>query len=110
MSAYFDAFATAVRDYPSTDMTLRIIDVTVLDPPYTAPEINEDEVASFKVRVNNNGHLKISNLKLHIEALNGAQVGETDTGPWLDEIFPDNLALEDHDSLNTTEFYLKAPS
>jgi hypothetical protein len=66
---YFDEMATALAEYPVTDVTLEVVEVVV---PGAA--LNVNEVASFRVRVSNNGPLNLSNVTVRIKAQNGALV------------------------------------
>ncbi|MCY7314519.1 MAG: hypothetical protein LH480_02565 [Rubrivivax sp.] len=54
---FFDDMATALAEYPVADVTLEIVDVVV---PGSARNVNE--VATFRVRVHNNGPLNLINV------------------------------------------------
>ena len=106
--AFFDDFANAVSTYPSTSVTLSIVDVALQTG--TAGSINVNEVWRFQVRVANNGNLNMTGVTLHIEGENGTQVSTAAAGPWSAEIFPGGLNVNGHGSQDTVDFYFKAPS
>lgn len=62
--------AQAIDAYPSENVVL-----TVTDFGEPGGHINDGELCTFNVRVENNGHLDMNNLRLHIEASEWASVG-----------------------------------
>ena len=64
-----DDLLTAINNYPSEDVE---ISITNFSEPGT--HINQGELCSFEVKVENNGQLDMINVKLHIEGSNWASV------------------------------------
>jgi hypothetical protein len=91
---FIDDFASAVSSYPSTSVTLSIVDVAVQTG--TTGAVNVNEVWKYQVRVANNGHLNMTGVTLHIEGQNGAQVSTAAAGPWSTSIFPGGLNINSH--------------
>ena len=104
---FIDDFASAVSSYPSTSVTLSIVDVAVQTG--TTGAVNVNEVWKYQVRVANNGHLNMTGVTLHIEGQNGAQVSTAAAGPWSTSIFPGGLNINSHSNQDTVDFYFKAP-
>lgn len=72
--AFFDDFVSAVNSYPSSHVTLSIINVALQTG--TPGPVNVNEIWKFQVRVNNSGPLNLTGLLLHVEGQNGALVSE----------------------------------
>lgn len=68
----WDDMVSAVEDYPETSIILSIVDV---DPP--GDVLNEGEVATFKVQLDNKGPLSLTSVTLRIKGLNGATVANS---------------------------------
>jgi len=107
--AFFDDFAKAVENYPSISVTLRIVDVAFVSGAQ-GPEVNVNDVYKFQVRVINNGHLNLTNVLLHIQGQNGAQVSAFAAGPFSAGIVSSGLGLtvNAHGSQDTADFYFNA--
>ncbi|MBM3770239.1 MAG: hypothetical protein FJW27_02940 [Acidimicrobiia bacterium] len=102
--AFFQDFADAVESYIRDSVSLDIVDVDV-----PGQVLNVNDVATFKARVQNNGNLKMTDVKLEIEGLNGALVGESDTGPWEPSLTVDCPNVPKGAAKDTVTLYFKAP-
>jgi hypothetical protein len=67
--AFFDDMTTALETYPVANVTLEIIEV---DFPGSA--LNARDEGTFRVRVNNNGPLELTDVTLRVSGQNGATV------------------------------------
>ena len=67
--AFFDDMTTALETYPVDNVTIEIVDVV-----FAGSAINVGEEGTFKVRVNNNGPLEMTDVILKISSQNGARV------------------------------------
>ena len=104
--SFLQNFADAVANYPVDSVTVSIVDV--FGP--TAGWVHANRVVPFQVRVANNGHLNMTNVSLHIEALNGALVSSVETGPFFTGITFGALTVNGGASQDTATLYFKAPS
>jgi hypothetical protein len=66
--AFFDDMNSAVRTYPDSNVSIEIIDFD----PASNQVLNEDEQATFKVRITNNGVLEMNAVTVKVAADNGA--------------------------------------
>src|SRR5438874_547319 len=66
---FFNDFASAVEDYPVTDVDLEIVDVTWPDNV-----LNAGEEGTFKVKITNRGPLNLTAIKLLVEGQHGVTV------------------------------------
>lgn len=108
--AYFDDFEEAIESYPADSVVLSIVDRAPVAPA-TAGAVNVNEVWSFQVRVANNGPLNMTNVALHIEGQNGAQVGTAAAGPFTASILPPALAaVNGHSTQDSVNYFLRAPA
>jgi hypothetical protein len=73
--AFFDDMTTALETYPVANVTLEIIEV---DFPGSA--LNARDEGTFKVRVNNNGPLELTDVTLRVSGQNGATVANNGAG------------------------------
>jgi hypothetical protein len=67
--AFFDDMAAELEAYPETYVELEIVNVN-----FTGSALNEEEQATFNVRVTNNGPLRLDNVTVRVKGLNGALV------------------------------------
>lgn len=67
--AFFDDMNDALEIYPVDNVTIEIIDVT-----FTGNALNVNEEGMFRVRINNNGPLELTDVSLKISGQNGAKV------------------------------------
>jgi hypothetical protein len=65
--AFFDDMGSAVRTYPDSNVSIEIIDFD----PASNDVLNEDEEATFKVRITNNGVLDMNAVTVKVVADNG---------------------------------------
>lgn len=94
--------------YPDEQVRLQIID---FQEPGSV--INPGEICTFRVRVNNNGHLNMQNVSLHINGTSGiTQISQTDIlGTPINfsgGITTSPLSINAHSSVTTRTFYMKA--
>lgn len=107
---YFDDFASAVAGYPALSVALSI-PPPVVQPPGTAGAVNVNEVFAFKVKVNNNGHLNLTGVTLHVEGQHGATVSLSAAGPFVASLAsPIIAAVNAHGSQDSANLFFKAPS
>ena len=86
---FFDDMATALAEYPVADVVLEIVDVVV---PGNA--LNVNEIASFRVRVRNNGPLSLTNVTVRVKAQNGSSVADNGAAsPFVSEFVTQVLPL-----------------
>jgi len=113
-----DDFVKIVQDYPKTNVVLSIVERTAVAPP-NGTAVNTDDTWSFRVRIENKGHLNMTGVLLHIAGLNGALVSRSETGAWLNTIvvggpsvgLVGGLTINCHDDpVETQKLYFKAPS
>ncbi len=67
--AFFDDMNDALEIYPVDNVTIEIIDVT-----FTGNALNVNEEGTFRVRVNNNGPLELTDVTLKVSGQNGVKV------------------------------------
>jgi hypothetical protein len=72
MTFSFNEMTTAVETYPTTNVTIEIIDVVI-----TGSVLNVNETASFKAKVTNTGPLNLTGVTLRIKGMNGATVKDS---------------------------------
>jgi hypothetical protein len=117
--AFFDDMGSAVRTYPDTNVTVTIID---FDPASGA--LNEDEQATFKVRITNNGVLDMNAVTVKVVGDGGATLRRPLDVPaasgravaipvptWVAELVSRPIALiaANGGTATTEAFTLKAP-
>ncbi len=106
---FIDDFANAVTNYPAASVVLSIVDKAPVAPA-TAGAVNINEVWSFQVRIANGGHLNMTNVSLHVEGVNGAQVSSAAAGPWAASMTHGALTVNAHGTQDTVNLYFKAPA
>jgi hypothetical protein len=68
MTFAFADMATAIETYPDTNV---VVDIRDFDP-VTGDSLNEDEEATFEVRITNSGLLNMNAVTVRVKAENGA--------------------------------------
>jgi len=102
---FFDDFAGALGSYIMDSVNLSIVDVI----PAAGDSINENEICAFQARVSNDGHVDMTSVNLEILGQNGARVGRSEDGPWLDSITVNGLTVDARVSQDTQTLFFKAP-
>ena len=95
---------TAIRSYVSDSVDLDVVDVT---PQGT--NVNVQEVVGFQARVTNHGLLKMTDVSLQIDGLNGTLVGSSATGPWSSSLTVNSLSVPAGAVRDTANLHFKAP-
>lgn len=110
LGGFFADFATAVSDYAETYVALSIVSVAPENPP-TGTAVNVNDIWKFKVRLNNNGNLNLTDVIFHINGKSGAQISSAAAGPWLGGITTTlGRDVNAHDYADGVYFYFKAPA
>lgn len=95
---FFDDMTTALETYPVTDVTLEIVDVVT---PGNA--LNVTEIASFRVKVSNNGPLNLTNVTVRVKGQNGALVANNGAAaPFVSEFVTQVLPTIGHNGAQLT--------
>ena len=108
---FFDDFENALEKYPETNVKLSINSVAVQTG--TSGAVNVNEVWKFKILVDNDGPLNLTNLALRVEGQNGAQVSTSSAGPFGPSVTTSGsglLAISGHSAKSSQLFYFKAPN
>lgn len=106
---FFNDFKDGLEAYPADHVTITITDVAI--ETGTDGSVNVNEVWKFKVNVENNGHLNMTGIELHINGLNGATVSTDPAGPFFNTLTVGNLSVNGGGSSNKTAWrYFKAPT
>lgn len=109
MTTFLTDFRDAIRDYPETGMEITFEDLEQVGNP-DGQDVNINEVWMFKVKVRVHGWMDVSDLQVHVRALNGASVSMREDGPWRPGINSAPMTIESGTSGKTELFYFKAPS
>jgi hypothetical protein len=96
---------STIRSYVADNVNLDVVDVT---KPGTS--INVEEVCGFQARVSNNGLLKMADVSLQIDGLNGTLVSTSATGPWSSSITVNSLNVPARAVRDTGNLHFKAPT
>jgi len=107
---FFDDFAAALEKYPETSVKLSIGSVALQTG--TSGAVNVNEVWKFKVVVDNDGPLNLTNLALHVEGQNGALVSTSSAGPFGPSVITSGsglLTVSGHSAKSSQFLYFKAP-
>ena len=96
---------TAIRSYVSDSVDLDVVDVTP-----AGNTINVSEVTGFQARVSNNGLLKMTDVSLQIDGLNGTLVGTSATGPWSSSLTVNSLSVPRGAVRDSPPLHFKAPA
>jgi len=67
--------ANELDTYPIDEATVEIVDVALQSG--TQPVVNTSETWRFKVKVENNGHINMTDVSLHVFGVNGALVSQS---------------------------------
>jgi hypothetical protein len=100
-----DDIAIALDAYATDEVSLSFINV---NPPGNV--INVNEVVPFQVRIENNGHVNMTGVSLHVHGENGALVATAQAGPFNSVITVSGLTVNGGGSRDTGTLYFKAPS
>jgi hypothetical protein len=100
-----DDIAIALDNYAADEVTLTFINV---NPPGNVTNVNE--VVPFQVRIENNGHVNMTGLSIHVHGSNGALVATAQAGPFNSVITVSGLTVNGGGSRDTGTLYFKAPS
>ena len=106
--SFFSDFANALESYPADSVSISITDVAI--ETGTAGSVNVNEIWKFKVQVENNGHVNMTNVELHVNGANGATIGTNPAGPFQPGITTGSLTVNGGGSQKTGFLYFKAPS
>ena len=106
--SFFNDFASGLESYPVDSVTVSITDVAIQTG--TAGSVNVNEVWKFKVNVQNNGHVNMTGVSLHVNGLNGATVGTAAAGPFSAGITTGSLTVNGGGSQKSGFLYFKAPN
>ncbi len=105
--SFFNDFATALETYPVDSVDVNITDVAIQTG--TSGAVNINEIWKFKVQVENNGHVNMSSVQLHVNGLNGALVATAAAGPFSPGITTASLTVNGGSSAKSGYLYFKAP-
>jgi hypothetical protein len=105
MSSVLNQIAIELDNYPADEVALSFINV---NPPGAV--INVGEVVPFQVRIENNGHINMTGVTLHVHGDNGTLVATTATGPFTSVVSVAGLTVNGGGSRDTGVLYFKAPS
>jgi hypothetical protein len=102
--------ASALDTYPIDEVTVSIVDVALQSG--TQSVINVNETWKFKAKVENNGHVNMTEVSLHVFGLNGALVSlSPTTGFTAGVLNVGSLTINGGGGSQKTEYlYFKAPS
>ena len=107
--AFLDDFLAAVKTYPTSNVTIQIVDRSPV-PPATTPEVNINEKWKFQVRIRNNGHLNMNRVQLRVEGQNGTTVSTTENGAYSASILFGNFSVGAHRTVDTADLFFRAPN
>jgi len=94
----------AIRSYIADSVGLDVVDVTT-----QGSSINIQEVCGFQARVSNNGLLKMTDVSLQIDGLNGTLLSTSSTGPWSPSLTVNSLSVPAGAVRDTASLHFKAP-
>jgi hypothetical protein len=101
--------ANAMNSYPHDETTIEFLEPELVTG--TAGAININEVWKFKVVVNNNGHLNMTDVVLHVNGTNGTTISKKPTsGFTTNTITADPFNVNAGASATTGYLYFTAPS
>lgn len=103
-----DDIAVAMENYPVDRVTVSITDVTLHTG--TPSVINTDEIWSFRVLVENDGHLNMTNVELHVLGDNDTTVSANAAGPFTGSLTTDPMNVNGAGSRKTSVLYFTAPA
>src|SRR5690242_4230838 len=102
---FLENFDSALRSYVTDSVDLSIVDVTT-----TGNSINTGDRGGFQARVANRGILKMNDVSLRIEGLNGTLVSTSNAGPWSSSITVNSLSVPAGSLRDTANLHFKAPA
>ena len=106
---FFNDMATAMDSYPTDEVVLSIVDISLHSG--TTPVLNVNEKWKCKVQVENTGHINMTGVSVHINGLNGTTVSLSSTGAiTATTVTPGDMTVNGGGSQKTAYIYFEAPS
>jgi hypothetical protein len=105
-----DDLRDAFESYIDDSVTITITDVAVVTG--TSGALNVGEIVKCKIKVENDGHINMSNVRLHVQGENGATVSTAGAaGPFLEglQIFGSLTVGADGGSQKSGYLHFKTP-
>jgi hypothetical protein len=101
-----DDIAGALDSYPADEVALTFVNV---NPPGSVVDVNE--IVPFQVRIENNGHINMTGVTLHVHSFSGALVSTAQAGPFTSSLaIVSGLTVNGGGSRDTATLYFKAPA
>lgn len=109
--SFFQDFADALESYIDDSVTVSIVDVEVVTELGGARDVNVNEIFKFKVNVENDGHINMTDVRLHVTGRSDTTVSTTGpAGPFEDNFQTfGSLTVNGGSSQKSEYLYFKAP-
>jgi hypothetical protein len=102
-----DDIAAALETYPVDRVTVSITDVALHSG--TPPVTNTNEIWRFQVLVENDGHINMTDVELHVLGDNDTTVSANPAGPFDGSLTTDPMNVNGAGSRKSSVLYFKAP-
>lgn len=100
--------ATALDSYLQDEVVVSIVDVALADG--TTGVINVNEKWKFKVKVENTGHINMTDVSLRVAGSNGTEVSTSLNGSYFGGLTTGSYTINGGSSVTSSYFYFEAPS
>jgi hypothetical protein len=100
--------AVALNSYLQDEVVVSIVDVALADG--TAGVININEKWKFKVKVENTGHINMTNVGLRVAGSNGTEVATSLNGSYSGGLTTGAYSISGGSSVTSSYFYFEAPT
>lgn len=100
--------AVGFDNYLQDEVVVSIVDVSLADG--TAGVINVNEKWKFKVKVENTGHINMTNVSLRVAGSNGAMISTSLNGSYFGGLTTGSYSVNGGSSMTSSYFYFEAPA
>jgi hypothetical protein len=100
--------AVALESYLQDEVVVSIVDVA--PAAGTTPAVNINEKFKFKVKVENTGHINMTNVSLRVAGSNGTEISTSLSGSYFGGLTTGAYTINGGSSVTSSYFYFEAPS
>ncbi len=100
--------AVGFNNYLQDEVVVSIVDVSLADG--TAGVININEKWKFKVKVENTGHINMTDVSLRVAGSNGAMISTSLNGSYFGGLTTGSYTVNGGSSMTSSYFYFEAPA
>lgn len=100
--------AVGFNNYLQDEVVVSIVDVSLADG--TTGVININEKWKFKVKVENTGHINMTDVSLRVAGSNGAMISTSLNGSYYGGLTTGSYTVNGGSSMTSSYFYFEAPA